>query len=400
MKLQTKLLHIAAVCLALVTASMFSYAADSNPKYVPFQGRIHDDTGALNGIYTLKMSMYNTETGGKAIWTEEHKDVSVTYGYVNLLLGATTPFKITKDTVTTDIDFSKANFIGIQISKVSESGSASQFSNELLPRHRMVPSFHAIGADHAKMADEAENANRLDGKGSEYFAKNEDVTFLKRELYITNSAGEYAKPNPNQDNDPHTDDEYLSLNPDQGDVPLREFITRDDINSFIQKPRLVWEHPYLKNSGSTDTRTITEVMISDIFETVDGDNMSGVYILQFGIVGPYFANGFSIFNQSSFNIIDLAVSESKTVTISGALEKVSPQPGYNLNSVIVSYYSSLPGNPDPRFTIRSKALLKIKTEGINIDPVQSDLPVTDSDISVPSSAQSINGIVKIYFQPY
>lgn len=267
MKLQTKLLQIAALCLALVTASMFSYA-ESNPKYVPFQGRIHDDTGALNGIYTLKLSMYNTETGGKAIWTEEHKDVSVTYGYVNLLLGATSPFEITKDTVTTDIDFSKPNFIGIQISKVSESGTTSQFSNELLPRHRMVPSFHAIGADHAKTADVAKNALKLDGEGSGYYAKGSEVINLQNSIYYTeiiDGKREYV----NEDNE-------IALS------PVEKFLTKTEISlqGSAKIPLTLWEKATFDLSLSYG---VSEEIITNYLREKGELNQNESYVFKPGI---------------------------------------------------------------------------------------------------------------------
>lgn len=279
MKLQTKLLHIAAVCLALVSASMLSYA-DSNPKYVPFQGRIHDDTGALNGIYTLKLSMYNTETGGNAIWTEEHKDVSVTYGYVNLLLGATTPFKITKDTVTTDIDFSKANFIGIQISKVSESGTASQFSNELLPRHRMVPSFHAIGADHAKIADVAKNAEKLNGEDSSYYASSLDLNNTNKDLYLTNTDGTYLVLNPEWSEGDDISLKYSTETSPERTELVKDIYSRAEVDALLKR-----------NQGGNVPEVIyvgykNKVDLSDI-RTYTTDN---TYIIK---PGRYFINGSS-----------------------------------------------------------------------------------------------------------
>ena len=164
-----KLLKVSTLGLCLLSGlvtniiapnSAFAAEVESEPNkhYVPFQARLHDESGVeLNGIYQLNFKLYDQETTGTTLWTETHENVSVVSGYVNVLLGGINDLKneaSSNNTTIVPIDFSKQRYLGISIGKYVKQGGVSStvLSNELLPRHQLVPSFHAATAtDSAKL---------------------------------------------------------------------------------------------------------------------------------------------------------------------------------------------------------------------------------------------------------
>jgi hypothetical protein len=74
------------IALALLLASLYPQV----PKLVNYQGKLMKSEGTLvtDGMYTITFALYNVETGGTPIWTEEQNNVSVKDGVFNVLLGA------------------------------------------------------------------------------------------------------------------------------------------------------------------------------------------------------------------------------------------------------------------------------------------------------------------------
>jgi len=114
---------------------------------IPFQARLTNGTGSMvpDGVYAINFNIYDAATAGTALWTENHATVSVVGGVVNVILGSLTPLDDPNndgniiDAVTffaTDGD----RYIGITI-------GAGQ---EMVPRHQLIPSFHAVAADNAE----------------------------------------------------------------------------------------------------------------------------------------------------------------------------------------------------------------------------------------------------------
>lgn len=162
--------------LELTFASQSVMAANEITRLVPFQGRLHggDNKIVSDGTYDLTFYVYETPTGGTALWTETHPSVSVIHGYVNVLLGAIKPMVESNyatqaplyDESRNTVDFAQKKYLGISIN-----GGA-----EMFPRSQLVPTFHAYTANHATHATQADNAiqaanaDKLDGKDSTYFA--------------------------------------------------------------------------------------------------------------------------------------------------------------------------------------------------------------------------------------
>ena len=142
-------------------------AANEIVRLVPFQGRLHGSNDGVvpDGVYDLTFYVYDTPTGGTALWTENHSQVSVIHGYVNVLLGAIEPMDESNYATQepfygeekTRVSFSEKKYLGISIN-----GGA-----EMFPRSQLVPSFHAYTANHANhsthsdTSDLAADANKL-----------------------------------------------------------------------------------------------------------------------------------------------------------------------------------------------------------------------------------------------
>jgi hypothetical protein len=118
---------------------------------VPFQGRLHDSEGKAvpDGVYDLTYYIYDTATGGEFKWSENHSQVSVIHGYVNVLLGGTPG----GDFASSNVDFSTQKYLSISING----------GQEMFPRHQLVPTFHAY------------DASKFGGKEPDHYATDAEV---------------------------------------------------------------------------------------------------------------------------------------------------------------------------------------------------------------------------------
>jgi hypothetical protein len=95
------------------------------PKTISYQGVLADESGnLLNGNKELTVRLYDTETGGDAIWEETH-NLSVSEGIFNVILGSEIPL---------DLPFDKPYWLGVTI----DSGT------ELLPRTPLTSSAYSL----------------------------------------------------------------------------------------------------------------------------------------------------------------------------------------------------------------------------------------------------------------
>ncbi len=157
--------------LFFLVASSVQAAAN---RFIPFQARLTDGDGiVLNGVYKLIFIIYDEPTGGTAMWTEEHQDVSVLNGMVNVILGTKTNLDDPGgDGSNQSIYFTNNRYLGITV------GTAS--NQEMVPRHQIVPSFQSKIADRAF---EADNAARLNNQLPEYYATKASVDDLNNRLF-------------------------------------------------------------------------------------------------------------------------------------------------------------------------------------------------------------------------
>ena len=83
------------------------------PETISFQGLLTDGSGNIvpDGPYDLSFSVYDTDSGGIALWTEAHAAVDVSDGIFGVVLGSTTPLALA---------FDKQYWLGIAVSGGSE----------------------------------------------------------------------------------------------------------------------------------------------------------------------------------------------------------------------------------------------------------------------------------------
>ncbi len=132
--------------------STLTITAFGQTSLIPFQARLTDDknTAVPDNVYNITFKVYDAATGGEPDWTENHINVSVIGGQINVLLGSLEPLTF---------NFITPKYLGITI------GSGP----EMVPRHQLVPSFHAQSAS---LAHESE---KLGGKTPDWYASKEHV---------------------------------------------------------------------------------------------------------------------------------------------------------------------------------------------------------------------------------
>lgn len=116
-------------------------------RLIPFQGRLTDGAGdPLQGVYRVTFAIYDAETGGTPLngWVETHEEVSILAGQINVFLGSRRSLDDPNGDANTGdaIGFSAAEgprYLGIKIGE--------DLNQEMVPRHELLPSFHARVAD-------------------------------------------------------------------------------------------------------------------------------------------------------------------------------------------------------------------------------------------------------------
>ena len=80
------------------------------PPTMGYQGRLLDDAGdPVSGLLTITFRLYDTATGGTALWTEIQNDVQADDGVFSVALGEATPF------ATSGVDFKDPYFLEIEV---------------------------------------------------------------------------------------------------------------------------------------------------------------------------------------------------------------------------------------------------------------------------------------------
>lgn len=157
--------RIALATLALLV--LFGTPASAT-RLIPFQGRVTDGGGQpLQGVFRVTFTIYDEAAGGEALYTESHADVSIIGGQVNVLLGSLVSLddpngdQNPKDAVRFD-ETLRPRYLGIKV--------GADTNQEMVPRHQLVPSFHARiadttvdgGVDTDQLADGAVTTKKID----------------------------------------------------------------------------------------------------------------------------------------------------------------------------------------------------------------------------------------------
>ena len=111
------------------------------PASVGYQGRLYDQSGnPLSGTLNVMFSLYSTDTGGTAVWTET-QSVTFANGYFAVQLGSATAFGATAFDGT-------VRYLGVTV------GS----DNEMTPRASVASVPYALNATNAVTANSATTA--------------------------------------------------------------------------------------------------------------------------------------------------------------------------------------------------------------------------------------------------
>ncbi len=143
---------------------VFSYANSSNfTKVVNYQGKLTDSAGATvaDGNYNMQFKLYNTLTGGMAIWTGtliQNDRPAVAGGLFSVMLGATS-------TDLSAIDFNQPLYLSINIGGTANTVSPT-WDGEMSPRK-------TLGAVPA-----AFNSDLLDGLDSTSFVRSDSTSTI------------------------------------------------------------------------------------------------------------------------------------------------------------------------------------------------------------------------------
>jgi len=119
--------RLATVVFLLLSVLVFDAYAQKVPDVLHYQASLLEDNQQVEGEVDLTARIYDTETGGEALWMEARSGVPVTEGRMSLLLGSQTPFP-------DDLFDGAIRYLEIAI------------NGERLPRLRMASTAYALRA--------------------------------------------------------------------------------------------------------------------------------------------------------------------------------------------------------------------------------------------------------------
>ncbi len=155
-----------AIIAVLPLGSLFAQA----PRTMTYQGILTDPSGGLppDGAHTLTLNLYESASGGTAIYTEMHSAVPVVKGLFNIIIGSQT-------SLPTTLRFDRAYFLGVSIDN----------GQELSPRTALSTVPYALYANVAAQAQSlAPGATgvvtSLNGKDGSVTLKGGGATIINR----------------------------------------------------------------------------------------------------------------------------------------------------------------------------------------------------------------------------
>ena len=143
MQLNNKNIVRTALFAVLVSALGYSFAAKSETKLIPFQGKLTDASGQVisDGAIVVQFKMYDAPVGGQAKWNGEVQMLSVNGGLVNTTLGTKASLK--------NVDFSSPTYLEITIDANGDNEIGPE-DPPLLPRQSIIPAVYAVEAGNSK----------------------------------------------------------------------------------------------------------------------------------------------------------------------------------------------------------------------------------------------------------
>jgi hypothetical protein len=129
--------------LLLLLPCVFSAGTLAGQAILSIQGSIQNSSGVSlpDGNYPLTFRLYESESGGTAVWSETQPLVSVSGGLYSTSLGLTTPLTAA---------FNKPYFLGVSVRESPEITprarlSAAPYGLSLVGQHNLLPSTGSVG---------------------------------------------------------------------------------------------------------------------------------------------------------------------------------------------------------------------------------------------------------------
>jgi len=138
---------ITVACLAVAYQTLAAPNAQSSvPIVIPYQGKLSDNVGTpINSSVNITFRFYAAASGGTALWTESHSNVTVNNGLFRVMLGSVTAIPST-------VWSNNTIYVGVQV------GSEA----EMTPREQIGAVPYSIVAGNAlSVADGAITQNKL-----------------------------------------------------------------------------------------------------------------------------------------------------------------------------------------------------------------------------------------------
>ncbi|MEY3194871.1 MAG: hypothetical protein RIQ78_968 [Bacteroidota bacterium] len=129
--------------LALISFLVFTMLSAQSPK-LGVQGILKKANGNAvdDGTYTITFKIYNTETGGAALWTEVQSEVDVSSGIYSAVLGSVTEL---------NLSFNEGYYLGVKVGSTPEMAprmelTTASYALSLKGSSNLFPSTGAVGA--------------------------------------------------------------------------------------------------------------------------------------------------------------------------------------------------------------------------------------------------------------
>jgi hypothetical protein len=143
--------YIAIFLFVVFITTQTSYAAQTVPYKINYQGRLTDSSGnpLANGNYNMKLRLFSAASGGTAVWTETRdvstQMVSVTNGQFAVQLGDVTA--LSPSTFTTQPLYLEVELPSVATATCSTASCAAYTEGPMTPRQPLASAAYAMNAD-------------------------------------------------------------------------------------------------------------------------------------------------------------------------------------------------------------------------------------------------------------
>ncbi|MGA1871767.1 MAG: tail fiber domain-containing protein [bacterium] len=156
--------YIGTMTLIVAIVCMISFSVRAVPPFINYEGKLTDLAGSpLNGTYEMIFYLYDMETGGTALWSEQ-QSVTIGDGIFNVRLGAAQSFPA-------EAFNNNELYLEVTIKK-----SVTEPFEILSPRYRLVSTAFAIKAHDADTVDGKHASELGTGEGHSLDAADNDPT--------------------------------------------------------------------------------------------------------------------------------------------------------------------------------------------------------------------------------